>query len=288
MKIKLIIPAFLLLLFCYKKYNNADTGLVVVDYSFFIAGHVYGEPGINIKGVYPPFKGKFDFLKSDTNIEMGFFTGDIVREGTAQNWDDIDVDIAALGIPIHFAVGNHDISDRGLFEKRYGATYFSFIRHSDLFIVLDPSLDRWNIKGEQLAFLKNELAQNAKSVNNVFVLFHQLLWWTPDNIYKNVPLNSIDGRDSIINFWTEVEPLFHQLENNVVMCAGDIGAFPTGKEFMYHTYDNITFVASGMGNKIRDNIVIIDVYSNDSVGFRLIALNGRDMEALGELEGYEL
>ena len=191
-------------------------------------------------------------------------------------------------MPIHFAVGNHDISDRILFETRYGKTYFSFIQNDDLFIILDPSLNEWNITGTQLDFLKNKINIHSDSVNNIFVFFHQVLWWSSDNIYQNVIINSTDGRAETTNFWTEIEPLFSQLENNVVMFAGDIGAYPSGDEFMYHTYDNITFIASGMGGEKRDNIVIIDVYSDKSIGYRLVALNGNDINALGKLEDYEL
>ena len=57
---------------------------------------------------------------------------------------------------------------------------------------------------------------------------------------------------------------------------------------MFHQYDNITLIASGMGGNVRDNFVIIDVYEDGSVGYRLIALNDPDVTALGKLEDYIL
>ena len=72
------------------------------------------------------------------------------------------------------------------------------------------------------------------------------------------------------------------------MFAGDVGAFANGSEFMYHKYDNVTLVASGMGGEIRDNIVIIDVLEDKTTSFRLIALNGSEMNSLGKLEDYVL
>ena len=72
------------------------------------------------------------------------------------------------------------------------------------------------------------------------------------------------------------------------MFAGDVGAFNNGIEFMYHSYDNITFIASGMGGESRDNIVFVDVLDDKTVSFRLIALNGDDMSFLGKLEDYIL
>jgi len=257
-------------------------------YSYYVAGHTYGAPGVNNVGVHPPFREKFDLLNDDLHIEFGIYTGDIVQSGTEQNWDEIDDDLDLLDHPVYFAAGNHDIDDRPLYEERYGTTYYSFIENSDLFIVLDPNLDNWNISGEQLEFLEEVLNTHADVVDNINVFFHQLLWWSDDNIYQNVVLNSLFGRDDSINFWTEVEPLFSMLPNKTFMFAGDVGAFATGSEFMFHQYSNNTLIASGMGGGNRDNFVIVDVHEDKTVSYRLIAINGNDIDALGKLEDYIL
>ena len=256
-------------------------------YSFFVAGHVYGSPGVDNVGVHPPFKNHFDILQNDPLITLGVFTGDIVLTGNETNWNEIDDDVNTLGVPVHFAVGNHDMSNRALYESRYGKTYYDFIEEGDLYIFLDPNIDEWNISGDQLDFLKSSLLQ-ADAVDNIYVFFHQLIWWEDNNIYKNVALNSLQGRAENINYWTEIEPLFNGLDNSVIMFSGDVGANPTGDEFVYHTYDNITVIASGMGGNVRDNIIIIDVQKNKEIRYRLIALNGDDINALGELEAYTL
>ncbi|MBN1415844.1 MAG: metallophosphoesterase [Bacteroidales bacterium] len=271
---------------------NINTDTKTTDqsdlYSFFVAGHTYGKPGVDNIGVHPPFRKKFDLIRQDTLIELGVFTGDIVISGTAANWDEIDRDAEELGIPVYFAVGNHDMSNRELYESRYGDTYYSFIYNNDLFIILDPNLDGWNIRHEQLQFLKDELQNNTGKTDNIFVFMHQVLWWSPDNLYKKVLPNSLALRDDSINFWGEVEPLFHSLNNPVFMFAGDVGAFNNGNEYMYHHYDNITLIASGMGGEVRDNFVIVDVKADKTISFRLIALNGDDINALGRLEDYKL
>tara|TARA_B100001059_G_C17789377_1_gene559157 strand:- start:123 stop:1016 length:894 start_codon:yes stop_codon:yes gene_type:complete len=271
-----------------KENDTAVPGSSSINYSFFVAGHTYGKPGFDNIGVHPPFKDKFDFINNNEFLEFGVFTGDIVLTGTEVNWNEIDSDVALLDHPIYFAAGNHDMTDRILFESRYGQAYRSFIHNSDLIIILDPNLDNWKISGDQLQFLESVLYNNHEHVDNIFVFFHQLLWWEPHNIYKNVVLNSFQGRADTINFWSEVEPLFHSLPNKTYMFAGDVGAFDTGSEFMYHSYDNITFIASGMGGESRDNIVFVDVLDDKTVSFRLIALNGDDMSSLGKLEDYIL
>ena len=229
-------------------------------YSFFIAGHTYGTPGVNNIGLHPPFKGKFGYIQNRTEIKFGVLTGDIAGSvPTAQDWDEVDADIDTLGLPVYFAVGNHDMRDRPLFESRYGITYFSFTYQNDLFIVIDPNIDGWSISGDQLEFLENVVDSSYQSVDNIFVFFHQLLWWKWNNIYSDIIPNSYEGMVTPTNFWTVVEPLFNGLPNNVVLCAGDLGAGDWSSDFMYDSYDNMTFVASGMGKGAEDNFIVINI-----------------------------
>lgn len=61
-----------------RKHENES----IIDYSFFVAGHVYGSPGVDNAGVHPPFKNQFEYLKNDPTMKFGVFTGDIVPIGT--------------------------------------------------------------------------------------------------------------------------------------------------------------------------------------------------------------
>jgi len=257
-------------------------------YSFFIAGHVYGEPGVNNPGLHPPFINKFPYIQSRPEIQFGVFTGDIVSTNpSSQDWDEVDADISDLGLPVYFAVGNHDMENRPLYESRYGATYYSFTHENDLFIVLDPNLDSWNISGEQLTFFQNTINTNAASVNNIFILFHQLIW-LDNSRYSDIIPNSKEGKASSINFWTEIEPLCHQLDNNVFFLAGDIGAGAWCNDFMFDSYDNITLIASGMGEQDGDNFVILNIDTDKSVSYDLICLDTPNLECFGEIEDYDL
>lgn len=258
-----------------------------IAYSFFVAGHTYGSPTGSNFGVHPPLRKKFNFINR-SSLDFGVFTGDIVRKATVQSWDSIDAELKLLNMPVYFAAGNHDVNDRMLFEQRYGPTYSRFIFNSDLHIILDPNLDEWNISGDQLDFLQSTVDSHAVAVKNVYVYFHQVLWWENENTFYKIKMNSTEGRADTINFWSEVEPLFHQLTNQVYMFAGDVGATATGGEVFYHNYDNITFVASGMGGYQRDNFIIVDVYEDGSTKFRLIALNTDLINGMGRLEEHGL
>lgn len=257
-------------------------------YSFFIAGHVYGSEGVNNPGVHPPFKARFPLIREDSLMQRGFFLGDMVYIPAPAEWDEVDADAASLGVPVHYVAGNHDLLNRPLYEARYGNTYYAFTAGNDLFVVLDGNLDGWNISGDQYDFLRAQLDLYGKQVNHVFLLSHQLLWYEPDNHFRQAHPNSLFGRADTATFWTAISPLLEALPVEVYCFAGDVGVFPWWDAYMYHRYANVSLIASGMGNGETDNFVIVDVWDDQSVSFRLIALNGQDIHALGSLEEYAL
>jgi len=249
-------------------------------YSFFVAGHVYGHPETEDNDLHPPFRSKRRFIEREPDLQFGIFTGDIVRKSSPEAWDAVDRFVGSLPVPVFFAPGNHDMVDRGLYESRYGQTYYSFMHQGDLFIVLDPNLDQWNISGAQLDFLKTVLEQHRQA-EHLFVFMHQILWVKREPYFKRFIPNSIMGRAKTINYWDEVESLFRLTEKPVYLFAGDTGAFPLGREILYHAYDNIHLIASGMGGGERDNYVLVKVSEDRSVTLQVIALNGDDPYFLG-------
>ena len=141
-------------------------------YSFFVAGHPYYGKGD--LGIFPPFFNEFSKINNRDEISFGVFVGDIVKTPSVYAWDRVDEDLDSLDVEVHFAVGNHDMKDRNLYEQRYGITYYDFTYQNDLFIILDPNIDNWNISGEQLFYLKDLLHQKNLWVDNIYVFFHQL------------------------------------------------------------------------------------------------------------------
>ncbi|MDA3817912.1 MAG: T9SS type A sorting domain-containing protein [Prolixibacteraceae bacterium] len=258
-------------------------------YSFFVAGHTYGKPGVDNPGLHPPFEKKFGYINNIPNIQFGILTGDIVSPNPDVNdWIEVDSKIDSLGIPVYFAVGNHDMENRPVFEERYGNTYFCFTHSNDLFIILDPNIDQWNISGEQLTFLRNTISENHQSVDNIFVFFHQLLWWEKNNTYKKLHPNSFAGRADTINFWSEIIPLFKSIPNHTVFFAGDMGAASWSDDFMYDAFDNIELICSGMGEGVGDNFVVVNVNSSKNIDYDLICLNDTTTNCFGKLKDYTI
>ena len=263
-------------------------------YSFFIAGHTYGNHLAENIHLHPPFKNQFAYIRDYPDITFGILTGDIVRESNVKSWDAVDEDIADLGMPVYFAPGNHDVNNRELFELRYGdplnnnRTYRYFKNEQDLFIVLDSELDEWNISGDQLTFLMDVIGENAKDSRNIFVLVHALIWWDDENIFKNVHTNWWPPFiPDTTNYWTDVEPLLQSTSKPVYLVAGDLGANEQATPYMYYKDGNIIYIGSGMGNLVDDNFLFVRADSLGNVSFDLIALQG-DKHRFGKLEDYIL
>jgi len=260
-------------------------------YSFFVAGHVYGKPGGDTIGLYPPFKARIPWLLEQPGMSFGYLAGDIVRRPNGRHWDPATVDIEGLGLPIHMVVGNHDIAYEGAeggpglifraeYERRFGPTFYSSRRGEDLFLVFDSTLDHWNVSGPQLELLKDELSQG--SFRNLFVFFHHVVWWRPDD-RPNLRPNSWDGRSKgTPNFWTEVAPLLRSTGREVFVFAGDLGAHKKATPFSYRRDGALHLIATGMGEGTRDNCILVEVDPDGTPRLQLVALSG-DPDGLGEL-----
>ena len=234
------------------------------EYSFFVAGHVYGSTLRKAPGLHPPFVDDFNYIRNYKDMRFGVFTGDIVYHSRDSFWNAVDREIELLDLKVHFAPGNHDEGHKSPYKERYGDTFYSFEHESDLCIVLNPGLGGWNIWKDQMAFLKQQL-KSAKKYNNIFLFFHQVLWWTPDNEYKNFRPNSLDGRTPTTNFWSEVMPLLSDTGCQVFCFAGDVGASGRSEAFFRDRRKNVHFIASGMGNRVRDNYLIVSVDEKKNV-----------------------
>ena len=242
------------------------------SYSFFVAGHVYGRPGTSERGLHKPFKDRLLRMDS-TSYSFGVLTGDMVQNGDSSEWSILYKDLDSLDVKTHFVLGNHDYKNPDLIEVMFPETYYSFFKKGDLHIVLDANIDRWNISGNQLTFLKETLNEKALVSDNIFVYSHQLLWWGKEKGYQKIRINSSEGRDSNINFWRDVEPLFTKLNNSVYFIAGDIGAAKWADDYSFDSYGNIKLISSGMGEGKGDNFLNVKVLESKEVILELIPLD---------------
>lgn len=257
------------------------------DYSFFVAGHVYGAPESH--SVFPSasFLANIDMLNHD-QARFFILLGDNYRIAESSYIENFKVSICSnVEIPMFNAVGNHDVTDRGLYETHFGRTYFDFKHGSELFIILDSELDDGKIVGEQLDYLKNVLNCTIESeeVKNVFIFSHKLIWCVDDAdmriVYEH--LNSRHGYANSDNFKSVVMPEIVRLSQTkkIFMVSGDIGV-SWSLPLFYHKdekYD-ITYIACGLGDTEKDAVIKVDIKSGGNVTFTPISLTGEKLEKM--------
>jgi len=96
------------------------------EYSFWVAGHVYGAPGS--PSVFPAasFLANIDEL-NQSGAKFLILTGDIIWRATPEYINNFETSVGStVQIPIFNAVGNHDLTDRELYETHFGRTHYDF------------------------------------------------------------------------------------------------------------------------------------------------------------------
>jgi len=261
-KIYLIIISTALLFSCKPKEKPKDL-------HFYVAGHVYGAPGVINHPFHPPFQKYFKTTQSDTTINFAVFTGDIVQESDLRSWNSVDSLLEKSKYPVHFAPGNHDLKNRELYENRYGKPNYHFINENNLFVFWDVLPTGWNISEEQISEV--EKLTKEEQVDNVFIFSHHIFWQHP-KYAPRVKVNSTYGKSNDLNFYNAILPRMNQLNTPIYIFGGDVGAIQGGSYIAIHQYNNIHFIASGMGGGEWENVVEVSV-KNGNTSINLLYLN---------------
>lgn len=253
------------------------------SYSFFAGGHLYGYPSTSVF-VAPSLLNALDIINTN-NVDFFVSLGDNFRECDSLHIFNFKKSFAEkINCPFFITVGNHDVIDFNLYKNNFGNTWFSFYYSNDAFIFLDSEFDNSRISGEQLKFLSaktEEIAAN-KSLRNVFVFCHKLLWTINDSIFKNVynNTNEVGGYKITNNFSENVFPLLKKMSSDkkLFFISGDIGVELKDKrwglQIFYHKLpnSNITYIANGIGDNYKDVILKINVNENGNAQFNLFSL----------------
>ena len=252
------------------------------EYSFLVAGHTYGSHHHSNKGIYPKFLHRVneEIIEKDAFI---LFTGDIVRNSTTESWKIVDEQLKEISIPSFLTMGNHDISESGLdfFNKKHGNSFYYFSKGNDLFFSFNVNISWGKITEEQITLFKEAL--NTFKARNIFIFFHELIWVQGKLRYLHIRHNWGTYRFES-NFWDDVFPILRSFPNRqFYLLAGDLGGTPVSISAFYDKKQNVTFLASGMGETKEENFMRILVKQN-STEIELIPLN--DKISLGHITNY--
>jgi hypothetical protein len=255
-----------------------ESGIAQTDtaYSFLVAGHAYGaHEGENL-GLHPLLLSSLD-EGFDSLASFIVLTGDIVNQSTAESWAQVEAELAAYPFESFYVMGNHDANSAGYdaFEAKHAATYYSFYVQSELYIVLNSTIEQRSISEDQLDFLAEEIEVTGAGLKNVFIFFHEVLWNSHEK-YIDVRSNSRSRYDQIVNYsnyWEDVHPILLSHEDkNFYVIAGDVGGNPDAISIFYDRWDNVTLIASGMGEVPDENYLTVCIHNSDSIEFSLVPL----------------
>ncbi|MFC1716540.1 metallophosphoesterase family protein [Candidatus Poribacteria bacterium] len=257
------------------------------EYSFLLAGHLYGSPD-NRFSAFPSssFLANIDRINS---IGSKFFIslGDNYRRADDAHISSYKASVTSkLNMPLFNSAGNHDLTDRNLYEQNFGDTYYHFAYNHELFVILDSELNAGEIIGDQLNFFLDVIrnAINTPEINNVFILSHKLIWSVNNPDYQIVfqHLNARSGYADNYNFKSEIEPTLIELSKHrsVYWISGDIGCSWSLPIFYQKDQNSgVTYIATGIGDTVEDAILQVNVAkSGDEVTFIPVSLTGQEMQ----------
>lgn len=228
------------------------------DYHFFVAGHIYGTPGKTYAGPYPPFLEALDSLKQSGTFEFGVLTGDLVKNPTEVEWENLKNALAPYPFEWKTVYGNHDWGNKELAKKQYGPDYWQFRKGSDLFIGLNSNLDSWNVSDDQATFLINSLESNPKP-RIVFLFVHHVIWAPGLPADEKLVCNWPPEQPDSTNFWSFVMPKLQALSVPVYCFSGDVGANHQASPLHLLKRENVHLIASGMGDSKGSNLIQVSV-----------------------------
>lgn len=268
----------------FNKLSVVDTA---ENYSFIVGGHFHGESTNQSTFPASTIIAAIDTLNSfHPNFLMSL--GDLfidVNETYVNNYQKSLFN--KLQMPIFNAVGNHDLSNGNMYEKIYGKTFFSFISHSSLFVVLNTEVNDGSIKGEQFEFFKNALLQGrTDSIKNIFIFSHRPIWSENNLTYENLFIGNSRTEFGTNNFEEEIKPLLTEFSKvkSIYWMSGSMASGPVS--FFYHkeSESRITFLQTAIRDLPRDAVLLVTVV-NGQVAFKGISITGQNLEPI---ESYDL
>ncbi|MEK9877623.1 MAG: hypothetical protein VW684_13275 [Betaproteobacteria bacterium] len=213
-----------------------------------VIGHAYGAPGQdqNEGFISPKIELFLDSYKS--YFEIVIFTGDVFREPTSQKWARLHEKYQKQ-FHIYVAPGNHDIgtpSARQIFlASPFNLAAKSIRVPNHNFIIEDSVSSNW------LLSQRTRSQINSSKDEALFLFRHNL------PTIEMLPIaNSNDLASAHLPSVQELGNLIKS-SKTLTIISGDTGAFERLPRVTCHTYRNITFISSGIGDLPNDAVLLL-------------------------------
>jgi hypothetical protein len=166
--------------------NKPWTHLIINDkpgqFQFVVVTDRTGghRPGVFEKGVEKVNLLQPEFVISVGDLIEGYTTDTLEIN---RQWDEFSGFVKKLEMPFFYVPGNHDLTNpvmEGIWKKRFGPTYYSFVYKDVLFMALNSEdqtrgAGKGSISPPQLEWIKKNLDMH-RNVKWTFLFMHQPLW----------------------------------------------------------------------------------------------------------------
>ncbi len=252
---------------------------------FIVAGHIYGKPGDGESHPATNLLSNITLIK-ETAPDFIIFLGDTVWNPSEENFNDLDLFVLdQFGVPVFNAVGNHDVTNRDLYQSRYGNTVYSFRYKDQLFFILDTTLKYYDLTSDQYLFISNTIKEQSRGLETIHLFMHHVLFLDEGEIFDNQLLkpNEGDGKSPGFLAFLETELIPISKTIPIYVYAGDVGAFQGGNLSPFYKKladHNITFLTTGLGNNYYDSILVVETENNGLLNIQPVSLTGRNLKTI--------
>ena len=253
--------------------------------TFLVAGHIYGKPGDEEFHPALTLLSNIALLK-EIDPDFVAFLGDTVWRPSEENFNDLEMLIIdQMNIPVFNAVGNHDVTNRDLYQSRYGSTIYAYKLKNHLFFILDTTLNYYGLTPDQYSFIIDTIDEQSPNLKTVHLFMHHVLFLNEDEIYGKQINKPNEGDGLSLDFLTFLDTDLTSISKNtpIYIYAGDVGAYQGGNLSPFYKRipgQNIYLLATGLGNNPNDSILIVEATENGEVHIRPHSLNGNQMNAI--------
>ena len=258
---------------------------------FLVAGHIYGKPGDDEFHPAPSLLRNISFLGMQ-NPDFIVFLGDTVWKPSHENFDVLDLLILdPFEVPVFNAVGNHDVTKRDLYQSRYGNTVYAFSYKDQLFIILDTTLNYYDLNADQLSFVETTIKDQIKitDIKGINIFMHHVLFLDEEEVSGKQLLKPNEGDGISEKFHDFLQSTIYPISQSipVYIYAGDVGAFSKGNLSPLYKKSpdyNVTFVATGLGNHKFDSILIVEEDPDNHLTISPLSLTGKNMNPIEDYD----
>jgi hypothetical protein len=138
---------------------------------------------------------------------------------------------------------------------------------------------------KELQIIKDSIAIHKDS-KRYFVLSKNMAWCNNRSLFHKIKTErSRSGEYTDNNFWTDLEPMFKKLKQEVYFIGGGMARDIGDDGYLYFAYENIHLVGTGIGESAESNVLKINLHENDEIS---IELHLQHSDSILDLKTYKL